>query len=233
MARWGQAGLGYGQAFLLVFGFLIASIVIFLFGMWVGRDLTGGGLAEEPVVRLPVPSKPTPGAAAEGVEKEFYADLKKKAYEQLRTPAAPAGPTMSPTHESLRLPTPTGQAARETATQASLPTATRTLPVARPTQAAPPASTRAPAPTAAPREGAAGGAWTVQVGATMDSNEALAITLRLRGLGFEAYTVQAPLRGQTWYRIRVGRFASREDARAVESKLRQTGEFKGAYVTSQ
>lgn len=67
----------------------------------------------------------------------------------------------------------------------------------------------------------------------MDSSEALGITLRLRALGFQAYTVQAPLRGQTWYRIRVGRFANRDEARAVEGKLRQTGEFKGAYVTSQ
>lgn len=233
MARWGQAGLGYGQAFLLVFGFLIASIIIFVFGMWVGRDLTESHLAEEPVVRLSVPSKPTPAVAAEGVEKEFYADLKKKAYEQLKTPA-PAGPTLSPTHESLRLPTPTGRPEQETPTRAALPTATRPLPVARPTQPAQPPPTRAAAPTAAPpRDAAAAGPWTVQVGATMDSSEALAITLRLRGLGFEAYTVQAPLRGQTWYRIRVGRFASREDARAVESRLRQTGEFKGAYVTSQ
>jgi cell division septation protein DedD len=236
MERRGQAGMGYGQAFLLVFGFLIASVIIFLFGMWVGRDLTESRLSEEPVVQLPVPSRPTPGgaagAAAEGVGQEFYADLKKKAYEQLRTPAAA---TVSPTHESLRLPTPTGQLARDTPTQA-LPTPTRTLPALRPTQPAPPPPTRAAAPappTAAPREAGAGGPWTVQVGATMDSNEALAITLRLRGLGFEAYTVQAPLRGQTWYRIRVGRFASRDEARAVEGRLRQTGEFKGAYVTSQ
>ena len=75
--------------------------------------------------------------------------------------------------------------------------------------------------------------WTVQVGATMDSREALDITLRLRAQGFAAYTVQAPLRGQTWFRVRVGRFASREEAREVEARLRQTGEFKGAYVTSQ
>jgi cell division septation protein DedD len=59
------------------------------------------------------------------------------------------------------------------------------------------------------------------------------MTLRLRAQGFAAYTVQAPLRGQTWYRVRVGRFANRDEARDVEARLRQTGEFKGAYVTSQ
>jgi DedD protein len=76
-------------------------------------------------------------------------------------------------------------------------------------------------------------AWTVQVGATMDSRQALDMTLRLRALGFRAYTVQAPLRGQTWYRVRVGPFATRQEAREVEARLRQTGEFSGAYVTSQ
>jgi cell division septation protein DedD len=225
MERRGQAGMGYGQAFVLVFGFAIASVVIFMFGIWVGRDLTEQKLVDEPEVRLPVPSRPTPGAV-EGVGQEFYADLKKKAYEQLRTPAAaPSTPTQAPIREATAT-----APSREPPTRA-VPTATRTLPAARPTQ--PPAVPTKAAPTRAATAAAAGGPWTVQVGATMDSNEALNITLKLRALGFEAYTVQAPLRGQTWYRIRVGRFATRDEARTVEGRLRQTGEFKGAYVTSQ
>ena len=39
MRRIGIAGLGYGQVFLLIFGFLITSGLIFLFGIWVGRDV--------------------------------------------------------------------------------------------------------------------------------------------------------------------------------------------------
>jgi len=215
--RGSEAGIGYGRAFLLVFGFLIASVLIFLFGIWVGRDLTERRLIdEEPVVRATIPAQPSP--AADGVGREFYDKLKEKAYEALQTPEQPAKAT--PT-----MPPPTRTLPQPTATRVS-PTV---KPTARPTK--PPVARSTP--TAGAPEAGAEGEWSVQVSATMDSREALALTLRLRGLGFQAYTVQAPLRGQTWYRVRVGRFRTREEAREVEAKLRQTGEFQGAYVTSQ
>lgn len=226
MARRGSAGIGYGQAFLLVFSFLTASVFIFLFGMWVGRDLTERRLAEEPVLRMAVPVRPTPGGPPDEVGKEFYEGLKTKAYEQLQTPVVPtAEPSAEPTASPPELSTPT----RAVPTR-PVPTATRAV------APKPPTPPRAASPRAAPTaagEARQGQLWTVQVGATMDSSEALETTLRLRAQGFAAYTVQAPLRGQTWYRIRVGRFANRDEARDVEAKLRQTGEFKGAYVTSQ
>ena len=231
MARRGSAGIGYGQAFLLVFCFLVASVIIFLFGMWVGRDLGERRLAEEPgSIKMAVPSRPTPGGPTEGVGRDFYDGLKTKAYQQLQTPTpvpsvALPSPTMPPNTPTQPIPTPTPRLVLPTAT---LP------PVERPTatvRSIPPAPPR-PAPPAQ-GEASQGQLWTVQVGATMDAREALDMTLRLRGLGFAAFTVQAPLRGQTWYRVRVGRFASREEARAVEVRLRQTGEFQGAYVTTQ
>lgn len=226
MARRGSAGIGYGQAFLLVFGFLVASVIIFLFGMWVGRDLTERRLADEPVHRMAVPARPTPGGSGEEVGKDFYENLKTKAYEQLQTPVAPTAE--APTEPSATPPRPS------TPTRA---VPTRPAPVA--TNTAPPKPPTPPrAPTSPPAAPTAGGSsqgpvWTVQVGATMNSSEALEMMLRLRAQGFAAYTVQAPLRGQTWYRVRVGRFTSRDEARDVEARLRQTGEFQGAYVTSQ
>lgn len=212
MARWGSAaGMGYGQALLLVFGFLLTSVIIFVLGIWVGRDLTERRQIEhEPLVRATIPARITPGA--EGVGREFYEKVKEEAYKQLQTPVdaptLPASPT-APEKTPTRLP----------------PTATKAPPTTRPT----------PRPTApsAPTQSRATGQWSVQVGATTDSREALDMTLRLRARGFQAYTVQAPLRGQTWYRVRVGRFATREEAREVETQLRRTGEFQGAYVTSQ
>jgi len=225
MARRGSAGMGYGQAFLLAFGFLVASVLIFLFGMWVGRDLTERRLTEEPVVRMTVPARPTAGGPTEGVGREFYDGLKTRAYQQLQTPTAEPPPVPSAT---AALPTAASTSTKTMPTRA-LPTSAR--PAVNPTPPRPAASPKA-APTT-DGESFQGQMWTVQVGATMDSREALDITLRLRAQGFAAYTVQAPLRGQTWFRVRVGRFASREEAREVEARLRQTGEFKGAYVTSQ
>jgi hypothetical protein len=154
MTRWGsEAGIGYGQAFLLVFGFLITSVVIFLFGMWVGRDLADRHLVEqEPMVRAPIPARPSPAAEA-GVGPEFYETVRKQAYERLQQspPIAPT-PTVPPS-------TPTQLIPSATKTQPPLP------PTARPT----PPSRRAPA---------AAGQWSVQVGATVDPREALELPYR-------------------------------------------------------
>lgn len=208
MARWGSAaGLGYGQAFLLVFGFLIASAVIFLLGVWVGqREMSESlPLERERVARATMPPRSSP--APESVGREFYEKVKEQAYRQLQTPAE----TQAPPSATPLPATPTR----------AVPTATRTVPAIRPT------------PQASPRAVSEARPWSVQVGATMDPREALEMTLRLRAQGFEAYTVQAPLRGQTWYRVRVGRFATREEAREVEMRLRRMREYQGAYVTSQ
>ena len=40
--------------------------------------------------------------------------------------------------------------------------------------------------------------------------------------GYDAYTVQAPMRGQTWYRVRVGRFSNRDKAKELEKRLKAT-----------
>jgi cell division septation protein DedD len=214
MARRGSAaGMGYGQAFLLVFGFLVASVVIFLLGTWVGRDLTERRLIQqEPIVRATIPARATPGAA--GVDREFYEKVKEQAYKQLETPVETAPPAATPTLPPVPAVTATAVA----------PTATIASPAIAPT------------PTAA-RPAAQGasatGKWSVQVGATTNAREALDMTLKLRTKGFSAFTSQAGVRGQTLYRVRVGRYATREEAREVEARLRRSGEFQGAYVTSE
>src|SRR5713101_7823487 len=97
MRRLGSAGLGFGQIFLIVFGFLIASALIFLFGIWVGRDVAERRLAqEERVVRLPVPVQPTAKETPKEPEADlsFYEQLRQKAYQRLQaTQAAAASPT--------------------------------------------------------------------------------------------------------------------------------------------
>ncbi len=74
--------------------------------------------------------------------------------------------------------------------------------------------------------------WTVQVSATTDVSEATAIAARLKAKGYEAYTVRAPLRGQTWYRVRVGSFTNRDRAKETEQRLKAEG-MVNAYVTAR
>jgi DedD protein len=91
---------------------------------------------------------------------------------------------------------------------------------------------KATAPTQTEKEWADAG-WTVQVNATTNVQQATEMARKLRTKGYEAYTVQAPMRGQTWYRVRVGRFANREQAKELESRLRSSEHLDNAYVTPQ
>lgn len=235
MNRRGDAGLTYGQVFVLLLAFCGASVLIFLLGMWVGRDLAERRLLrEEPIVRVPVmPATPSPEEApAEPVDRAFYERLKQKAEERL----AQASPPQPPAVPTLAAPSVASPAARVVQ---SSPAARWESP--RPTMR-PPTPTLRPRPTptlpVAARSRAteewADAGWTVQVTATTDAAEARALVQRLRARGFDAYMVQAPTReGVTWYRVRVGRFQSRERAREMENRLRTEGGMPGAFITPQ
>ena len=66
MAERRSPGLTFGQLITLTFGFLLASVVIFVFGLWVGRDLAEQQAAKQrDVARVPVaPPAPAPTSAA-------------------------------------------------------------------------------------------------------------------------------------------------------------------------
>ncbi len=219
--RMRSAGLGFGQLFVLIFGFLITSALIFLFGIWVGRDVTERRLAqEERVVRLPVPVQPTAKEEekSQDVDLSFYQSLKEKAYQRLQETAA--AETATPAHVA----------------QVSTPTAPPRRVAEKPKATATPAAPAKAKPPEAPRGGDewAGGGWTVQVNATTNPHQATELARDLRAKGYDAYTVQAPMRGQTWYRVRVGRFGNHERDRAkeLEARLKNAG-LDNAYVTPQ
>ena len=207
----GSAGLGLGQLFALIFGFLVTSALIFLFGIWVGRDITERRLAqEERIVRVPIPIQPaaTEETKSPDVDLAFYEQLKEKALRRLQEEAAASTPTPGRV--------------------AAVPTQAR-APMAAPPKPAPQA---AAARSEEPRADWADAGWTVQVNATTNPQQATDLAHILRTKGYDAYTVQAPMRGQTWYRVRVGRFPSREKAKELETRLKSDG-MENAYVTPQ
>ena len=214
----GTAGLGLGQLFALLFGFLITSALIFLFGIWVGRDITERRLAsQERVVRMPVPIQPTPVADAKSadVDLAFYQKLKEKAEQRLQETAGAGSPAPAAPRLAQVVP-PTSPPTR--ATEKRQPQVT---------------------PTARTKKEAQSGdewadkGWTVQVNATTNPQQATDLVRALRGKGYDAYTVQAPMHGQTWYRVRVGRFPGRDKAKDLEAKLKASEGMENAYVTPQ
>lgn len=73
----------------------------------------------------------------------------------------------------------------------------------------------------APEADSVPGAYTVQIAALKDSKTADAMVAELKKNGYAAYRSQGDIAGKgTWFRVRIGRYASREDARPVVDRLR-------------
>lgn len=87
------------------------------------------------------------------------------------------------------------------------------------------------APTPAVRTGAKGD-WSVQVSATRDPNTADGVLRRLKGKGYDAFVLKVRRRGETFYRVRVGHYATLEEAQQVVSRLRREPGVPEAFVAS-
>ncbi len=223
MAARRNAGRSVGQLLTLTFGFLLASVMIFVFGIWVGRDLGRDRQRDDrPIV---VKKVDRPGATASSPTAVNTA-----------VAASDAG-KIDPRPTRPRLVPPS-----RTATSAvkAIKTATRTV---KPTRApaATRASTRRPPSTSTPRRKPTTVAkqvratpepkvtWTVQVTATNDQVQALIAARGLRAKGYEAFTVQAEVGGATWYRVQVGKYANKKKAEKTASRLRREGN-EAAFV---
>jgi DedD protein len=72
--------------------------------------------------------------------------------------------------------------------------------------------------------------YNIQIEAVMDKSGADEMVSRLRELGYNAQEVKVALNGETWYRVRIGPYASAEEATAAQNELRE--KYKQAYTTS-
>ena len=63
----------------------------------------------------------------------------------------------------------------------------------------------------------------------MDRSGADEMSAKLRHLGYNSYIVETEIAGQTWYRVRVGPYATEEEARAAEQRLHE--QYTGAFTT--
>jgi cell division protein FtsN len=122
-----------------------------------------------------------------------------------------AEPTPTPT------PTPTPKEEPTVKPEAKAPEVKKPEPKVEPSKP----STTAPTGT---------GRYTVQVSSWTTSSEAERAVSRLKQAGFEAYVVEAFVKGRTWYRVRVGRYATMAEAQEATSQLRAVQE-NGVWVT--
>jgi cell division septation protein DedD len=73
--------------------------------------------------------------------------------------------------------------------------------------------------------------WSVQISAAPAKDVADTLVQKLKANGYDGYVVQTEVKGQTYYRVRVGHFNAREEADAVRQSLARQEGHRDAYLT--
>jgi cell division protein FtsN len=126
-------------------------------------------------------------------------------YRELTAPLTAPPPPPKPARAEPKLETPPGEAARH-------------------------AEAPADAPAGPPR--AEAGGYTVQVGSYNVRAQAEGLAARLAAGGHDAYVAEGEAGGVTRYRVRVGAFATREEAREAAVRLGSDARV-ATYVTTR
>jgi cell division septation protein DedD len=228
----------------LVFLFMAAtvvSVVIFLTGVLVGRNVraeraaVASDAAAAPI-EPPLPPAATAPAMPAGSDPTKAApppsgDEGLTSFKDLEQ-SNPPKPDIGPEKGSMKTP-PAQQAAAEAppvptvvGNRSAPASAAEKAPVEKQApgeKAAPAVRTSPPAASAAPAP--AEGEYTVQVAALNARAEADTIAKRLGAKGYQAYVV-APGNGAVMFRVRVGRFKTLREAQVVAARLQKEEQFK-------
>jgi cell division protein FtsN len=240
MAKAGRSGLGLLDRLVLLVAWVLTCGIVYVLGLYVGKGMQEQRLGrDERVVRLPVTSAPPAAGQQPRAESDltFYDTLvaggsppaekrpaavpppptPPRAQPQAATPPAPAVAPPAPPAAVATAPAPSGGA------DAHPPAAAAT----------PPSPADATAPATAPPPSSPTGGWTVQANPTRDLPEAQSLAKVLRGRGYDAVVVRVRRDGDTWYRVRVGRYATSEQATQMMQRLREREHVPHVFVASE
>jgi cell division septation protein DedD len=217
-----------GQLVLLGGAFTLTSLMIFLLGIVVGRGIEERKMArpEEPLIKVPVkPSTQSGGSASAGQAKEeltFYDTLGKSSRaaasleEKVGEPKE-AEKAIKPEAKEVK------RQGREKATSTSLKVEEKAG-----------ANKPNPAPPSHDVEQSEPGkTWYVQVNAFPDERSGQIWVDRLKNKGYKAYLTEGHNQGRLWYRVRVGRYSSREEAEKTAEILKTKENLTKAFATRQ
>ena len=254
-------GLRLWDRLILFLAWTVTCGLVYLLGFYVGKGIQAQRLdTEERAIRLPITGAPPPEGARPKSDLMFYDKLANSADRPAIPTPDPAPPpkattgTLPPRAATATTvppapPTTTPAAPRPTTTvapRAATPPPTAppravaaTPPPTTPPTAARPAERAAPTPEeqrasrAEPPPTSSKGTWTVQAAPTRSRADADALLRRLRSKGYEATIVEVPRDGATWYRIRVGRYATAGQATEAMQRLRDQEGVSHVFVASE
>ena len=213
-----------GQFVLLGCGFSVASMIVFFLGMLVGQGMEERKIVKpaEPVMKIPI--RPTQGSnsasAAAKEEITFYDTLTRPAPAQARS------------EEEPREPKKPEKNAKAESRENRLPARQEVASVAKRAEDKPAPAGSKPRPVEADAKESRR-PWTVQVNAFPDEKSAKTLVDRLRDKGYNAYLSESRIQGRVWYRVRVGRFESRDEAEKTQESLKRKEHLAKAFATSR
>ena len=253
-------GLRIWDRLILFVAWTVTCGLVYLLGFYVGKGVQAQRVdTEERIVKLPISNPPPPPGPRPKSDLTFYDKLAKSEDrpaqpmpEPAPPPKAPAGtlppraaapstipPAPMPTttlpapRPSTTLPPPRAAAPPPTTPQRPVAAATPppTMPPRPAERATPPAEQRAT--KVEPPATSGRGTWSVQAAPTRSREDADALLKRLRSKGYDASIVEVPRDGATWYRIRVGRYATAGQATEAMQRLRDQEGVSHVFVASE
>lgn len=225
MAKPQRVGLRFWDRVVLLTAWVVTCGFVYLLGFYVGKGTQERRLGEEErVVRLPVTSQPPPEGQHPKVPSQpsFYDELLGARPPEPGAPA-PTPPEASASPPPAAAPPPTVRPA------APEPVAAAVKPVPAP----PPPRPAAAAPAPRPPAPAEAGPWTVEANPTRSQYEAQALADQLRRRGYDVALTHVVRDGEIWYRLRVGRYATSEQASQMMRRLREQEGVTHAFVASE
>jgi len=231
-----------------------ASFLVFLFGVYAGRELEARKTTENmQVVRVSNKSggEKIPEAHSKIVETNAETEEKKKfpspsslipeipktvVVVSPQKPSETAVPPLSsaiavkemPPETNLVKKTPTELVAKERNSESVVPPVNQEKKPVSKTIFSPPSSSSSLLKSPQPVKGR----WSVQIHATRDEKAAQQLVRKLRDQGYVPLVSKIVRDGEVWYRVRVGSFANSEEARASVERFRREGKFSQAYPVS-
>jgi len=222
--------------FILAASFTIASGIVFFLGILIGQGIEQRKLLkrEEPLVKIPV----HPSAKGSGASPGASAKEEITFYDTLAKGSTGAQPSRVGSPVEIKPPGKTPkQVGRETKGVAqevavAPPQKAEEKAALKPErQKEPPAEKTPQAEETKPETVVR--VWAVQVNAYPNERDAKSLAKKLQDKGYDAYVVSADIRGKTWYRVRVGRLASRQEAQELQETLKARENFTKAITTSR
>ena len=74
--------------------------------------------------------------------------------------------------------------------------------------------------------------WSVQISAAPARDVADTLAERLKSAGYDSYVVQAQVKGQIFYRVRVGPLAAQDEAETLRQSLARQEGYRDAFLTN-